>query len=700
VQGTLKVGLSLPAVFRDIQILSQVLVPSWDSLLTLTCRPALFKDFVPKTHEDVRRALIQHETSLPEVLIDALETVFELGTEPGRDALLEGAVGQGLDLTSEARDVGPPTFALAVWMRAQKETALLVVLDRARLRVERLDARRTTHERAGKTNRRAKPITTASIGARVAAWCRDNGRSEHVDVMLARGPDDLEFEIVRDHLLRTEVERKHGRRRTFDFRPLHADHVRYDADVGRLRIESRSAAMVKVYCTIFGDLLFGDPDFFQSENICTLRPLERDGATVIGSHGIARIQRAAVTEMLWAPSAKATYRIRSDDCFEEAKTRGLRLHEGSILEVRIDLSVVGDGRRTRVKIKVPNVIDVSRRLHEDLVRKFLTVTGIKGHFEDSGRERDLWDVSGLSASEVEWRHAFQDDFEAARKRSFLRPTILRTVSSPDHPDVPHALEVEQVPGGGWYGVSRHDGVQSRALTETDVSGYEFNVRALAESIRDELGLAGSCDEVAQRVWSVGRRDLNKDLPLAVYLLAGEPTKDALSAALSKPASSSKERRVLLIPAGRNVEVAASATAFEYRLPHGPFDALLVQMIDALGLRDQVSKALLIPEGTHLVIDSSGTVTLDDVALSIGAETHAFKFLLELARKPGAGISHAEMMATLSPKSSDPSQVVRNAKHELVKQINASFKAAGLAPPDPIVTVASGSSRLTTSAFVI
>ena len=163
----------------------------------------------------------------------------------------------------------------------------------------------------------------------------------------------------------------------------------------------------------------------------------------------------------------------------------------------------------------------------------------------------------------------------------------------------------------------------------------------------------------------------------VFLLVQDPAAQAHEMAKFMHGLSKGAMPVILVPQGRK-----SGTAWpevEFTSIAASFAALKNEIIDTLGIADDLTAAEAAPINTRLIIDRArGEATLDGLVLPLDGQP--FQFLDHLAQKSQQVISSAELLKRIAPKR-EP-DAVRAWKKTVLKAINTAFENAKKPAPGP------------------
>jgi len=190
---------------------------------------------------------------------------------------------------------------------------------------------------------------------------------------------------------------------------VHGDILRYEASVGRLRIAARAASIVDFYRGVLGRVLFDDEAFFDGNSVCSLDVLRKGGKSALENHGVFGIGRVWMTECLWERGDRNLLQFRSSDCFRSMEELNLPLAEGTLLQAKLKLEIIGKSTRpVTVNIRVPSRIEVSQRSQEFKVEKLHKAVGIYNAAPTSTTP-SLWALHPWRHPIATWRTLFGKD---------------------------------------------------------------------------------------------------------------------------------------------------------------------------------------------------------------------------------------------------------------------------------------------------
>lgn len=676
----------LPTEFRNLARFMEIPHELWREVLDAAGDRARLADSVFTPHQ-----LLDALSSGPvgDKLLGALEVIFELGTDAGRELLLNTA-DEHLVSIGEVEHIPASELAARLWIRSLGDVPLHEVLSRALVNALGAEHLRTQREFVGKTAKSTRRLEVRSLRTLIGQKCTELHQSEALEVRAHQSERDWRCEILRGDAAKRVLEVRSGQPGVLNYQPASSDHLRYDPETGRLAISTRSPRRLRMYREVMGSLLADDPEFFAGENICSLKPLQEHGSKLFDDHSLVEIRHVYVTELCWRRGERDKLWVSGRDCFRLLRDVGARLSEGEFIEAKLAIDFAGQTRRGTVVIKVPNRIEIKAGANESLVERLLDRVGIRGNFED-GERKDFWALYPWRLNIAGWRQYVGGDFERLLKQRVLRRADFEAVTHPRHPAATGALAVEAVDATTIIGVSDDPAISLRTLTTSDIEAYEPDCRVLARELARAAELTGAVSELTSGLWTLGRRELAPAHTLAVFAALRRP--GDVAAPFIREASKGA-RPVLLVPRGCACELPFPQV--ECDLPKGPYDDVLSKVIEQLELQAHVPPALWVRQA--LIIDEQrGTAWYKGVELThLRSGTHPWIFAVAVARAGGDTVLKDTLQTLLSPHSHDET-VVRKAKRDFVDALKKSFDGAGKeVPGEQAFTAAGGGYRLATT----
>lgn len=685
-----------PLAFLDAAAIEEVPISLWKSLFEAIGSPPTLGNG-ELTHADIVRSLT--EDAPTDELLLALEAVHQLGTEEGREAIVEALADQDTQL--DAKGSGPRELALQLFLcqREAKDAALKDAFVRAQIRIQVTGKKARYDEFLGVEARQVNDLKARVDDLRnsMVVYCKDNDLGDHVDVVAFNDEGSVVVQVIHSHRARKPLAVVPGdsRRTMIEFRPVHCDVLRYDTLTGRLRVYARAASLIKHYRGLMGKILFDDPAFFVG-GAYSLKPLQDRGQEVLNNHTMPQVARVRVTEILWDLGDREVVHIRSRDCFARAQQLGLDLTAGDFIEVKMKVLLVRQSTRpVTVTLRAPSRMSVTDRTQEEVIDQYLQQIGVRTRADP---DFDLWSILHAPQDMHTWRRVLGVDSDRLVTQGVLVKTTLSTVVHPDTADNGPSLAAERTPDGRLYGVSLRDDLDSRTLTPTDVDGASLNFARFASFLRTTLQLSHpSADLRDPALIRLGRMEFDAlRFEVLLALEPGLPSKLTLSGMQTNGA-----RVVVLVPMGRTVDVSpATLVPLDPPIPDRPW--LERAILEATGLESQVPAIRSAPKGARLVIDKCrGKVWVDGIEISgLKPETHPYRLVLALAEASPNPVRTIDLVRQLSPARRDDTAVARKAKTEAKSTIVEALAEQGIdLVDDPFTSNKRGCYRCNLASFV-
>jgi len=668
--------MQIPLLFLDAAVIEEVPVGLWQRLFTSIGVPASLGDREESlTHAAIVEALQRDELS--DDMLLALETLHTLGTEAGRAAIATAMTDRRAEPMLLPPDASEREFAVHLFL-AQRENAVAAeVFARAQAEVQERAGHRRYNEFLGKDARPLPALTRKAnlLKEYMLAYCRDHDLGDHVHVRAFEDDGVYVIQVVRsDHVKKPlAVLPGQSARTTIQFRPVHADILRYESTVGRLRIAARSASMVEVYRRAAGEVLFDDEHFFCGDAVCSLAVLQERGRALLTDHSVPGLGRVWMTECLWERGDRDLLHIRSTDCFRNIEELRLPLGEGQLLQAKFKVEVVGRSTRpVTVTIRVPGRIEITQKAHEQLIDEFLTSVGIR-MARSSSAATDLWWLYPWRHPAPVWRALFGRDTDDLVMKGVLARVQLHAIPSASRLSAGNVLDAQPLGRGEHYGVSRMPEVPSESLSATDVEGLELVPEHLRDYLRSRLEVVGAAATwEAEGLLDLGQLDVGVHC-LRIFYALREPTSGAGDRMRMR---ASGAHSVLLLPTSRDVQCDCTRVVLGGPIPSR--SEVTRGAVAALNLGRSVPAIMTAPDSARLVVDTQlGSVWFDGVEVEgLRAGTLPFRLVEMLARECPSPVSSNALHASLSGARDDGDTVVRQAKAAAKKAIKHVMTASG------------------------
>ena len=690
--------MQIALAFIDSVVIEEVSIPLWRELFdALGWPPSISGRGDTLTHDDILDAL---QRDMPgDELLQALETLHDLGTPAGRETISTLVTDRQIPFGALPQDLGERELALRLFLAQRTDGALAEVFSRAQVQIQEGDHRRF-NDFIGK-----KPSAIRDLQAKrptlelaIREHCRKADLGDHVQVrVFDDGDGTCRFQIMRSHHTRTPLAVVAGSaaRAKIQYRPVHADLLRYEPSIGRLRITARAASIVEFYRQVFGRVLFGDDTFFYGDPVCSLTVLQDRGRAALANHGVYGVGRVWMTECIWERGDRERLHIHAADCFDTIDRLGLPFSEGQILQAKFKMTIVGTSARPLiVTVRAPSRLEVRQVRHELLVNEVLTSIGIRDA-RAVAPEWHLWSLHPWRQRISTWRSCFGADTDALVKKGVLVKTLLASVEAPGHAGAGRVLQAEQVSTGEFFGVSQAEEIPSQSLSTTDLDGLELVVPPFQAHLRERLEMTGNALPWSADGWFIdlGVLDVFGYHFRLVFALRHPPA----GAATAIRAFAASTTPVLLLPRGMETSTGLTEVLLDKPLPDR--HRVISDIIASANLTQQVPALLLAPQNARLVVDRRlGKIWFDRVEIAdLTLGTHAYRFVEILARNFPDSVNKQDLVAELSGGRTDGDQTARSAKTRANKSIRAALESLDRTFEDPFKSE-DGCYRLTVLAY--
>jgi hypothetical protein len=218
------------------------------------------------------------------------------------------------------------------------------------------------------------------------------------------------------------------------------------------------------------------------------------------------------------------------------------------------------------------------------------------------------------------------------------------------------------------------------LTWSDVQGHQLDLQKVMSEIQGALCLSGPPTELHDGLWNLGTRAIGQ-CDLLVLLASREPSDTAIKLV---GALVGKARPLLLVP--RDCSATIGIPQLQCRIPTGPYDTLIGEAVEKLGLGDIVPLPDWRTED-FLLDNRAGLAWYRGVLLTeLSAVSQPFKFAREVALAGGSLVTGESLTKLLSPAEGSDPQVTKKAKSYFIKAAQASYKKAGKTCPPEIAAL--------------
>jgi hypothetical protein len=656
---------------------------------------------------------------VPLLVADVLEDLARLGTNAGRDALLEAARDTRTDQDGWT-DATP--VDLAAWLLAER-IQRHAVLVRAHLRLGRLPPERPTYEVRGRDPRRVpadragalaaalRGVTSAAGSASIDAWLHEEEETGDLHAVLVYAePVDGAWATAAPACV------------------LRADAFRFRVSEARLTVTTARPQRVDAYAAAWGTALYDDEHFFIEAPSLTLKPLQALGVSGLRAADLGtNVVRARVIACHLDCGDSHRLEWRGPDALA-AILPNLRAG-GYLTRATLRFDIAGEVRPVDVTLQLPHRIDIGpggvaasgargpRLARDALVRLGLLspgtipddVTTLLPLVHPEWRWRELVGEEGVAemraagvledvAGETTRRAAVPELRRVGRSAvafALFRPFEVRGEIDPYAPvherDLARALvEASKTLGRhtAYYVVPDDWAIPAVTVHREDMAMLRLSLGALLRKARRELGLErGERPKLPRGVLWIGELRVGGGVVRFFYVVRAAPSEDeraVIGRAIAK--ATAFGRAVVFVPRGRRLARDFVEIELDVReqLGAASWRGRFREAASALSLEEHVPAGLLVAEQVRLVVDAKQPrVALDGVLLTRMGES-GYRLVRMLAERRG----DAEAVPTrITDKAISGARTSDGATRNVVWKMRAwiakSFAEAGRTVPDDV-----------------
>jgi hypothetical protein len=404
-------------------------------------------------------------------------------------------------------------------------------------------------------------------------------------------------------------------RRLIQFRPATCDQIIFDRKNQILRVAANPARLAVRYAQLFGKAMLDDEQHFHREPTCTLGHIKRAKSLPtppltlpIESVVVVRSQLRLGDDRIEARRLPSAY----FESFPEAEL------------VEVDLRIrFRDGQSRDVRIRPPNRVQYVQDTKAEDIERYLDAAGFRDRTPDA--RPNLWSLPVGPGPRQLYRDAFGRSTDELIQRGVIRTRPQTAVDAGST----GRLHAEPIAPPIYYGVPTHEDGLARALTPSDLDGFELNPALFGRLLAEAVGSTGGTGAIDDgRVVDLGETMLF-GVPIRVFLALREPAParaSTLPILLERVAPGI--RRVVLVPAGHMPHIGADLAQIT---DWSDAREIRIKIASATGTTSSLSIQDRAPAGARLLIDTAkGTVKLDGKGVDFDPHEQSFKLLLALA----------------------------------------------------------------------
>ena len=311
----------------------------------------------------------------PAEMVEALFHIDEMANEDGMEALLLVASKEGLELPEG--QLSEADVAMHMWLY-HPDLLRRANCERIVLRVQ------TFRYFFNKTFEVPKFVTPTDdvlnlICDQLNRFNRDRLRGGGCAVWMYEFGDDIAFlmrlpiPMKRDEVMDGEICRHDVRR------PVQYDLAVYNVKTGELRVRANLVSERREYCRIFGEQLFGDPEFFPPSELFDLGAIHERGEDIQSPAHVEGIRQVRLVELQEVLLGQQTLKLtfKSEQVFDAIKEHNKRLTPtGRLSQAKFKFWFIAGGDVT-VTIYAGNQVRFSRQDGIDAIEQWMIHHGIK-----------------------------------------------------------------------------------------------------------------------------------------------------------------------------------------------------------------------------------------------------------------------------------------------------------------------------------
>lgn len=194
------------------------------------------------------------------------------------------------------------------------------------------------------------------LEAALAPWFDSKDRGRVCEIYCYGEGGEIRFQLTHGRIYRTDGSYdKRLKRSRVAYRPQKHDSVIYDTKTGVLKINAQTVGEKEEYRKVFGDILFGDPDYFPEGDLYTLVPLRRGKDWVRLANGVREVRLTEVWIQL-DDDLGLVQISKGYDLIQSIEKHGKpQLNEGTIVRASFLIKYASGGRARKLEVRPSNV---------------------------------------------------------------------------------------------------------------------------------------------------------------------------------------------------------------------------------------------------------------------------------------------------------------------------------------------------------
>ena len=170
-------------------------------------------------------------------------------------------------------------------------------------------------------------------------------------------------------------------------RPARDLVVAYSAERDELRVHAKGVGEKKMLRRVFGQRLFGDPEYFSVRKAFTLKPLRDEGPDALEVAPGSGIDKVVLTELEVRTNDEhdAVTHWKANDLFAFAEAIGQRIIPagGQLVSAGFQVQFTGQSKRRMVYLRAGNKLRLTRQCDAAAVHRWLAARGFRSAEEEA-----------------------------------------------------------------------------------------------------------------------------------------------------------------------------------------------------------------------------------------------------------------------------------------------------------------------------
>lgn len=328
--------------------------------------------------EAIANALMTPDSSVPEDMVNALYYVHETASHEAMDELLDRAAAAGIEIDKD-HEVSVADVSVQIWlaqpMLLQRQHAETVAFQRSNFMY-------FAGSRPKKDAAELPTITGAiakTIQDRMDNWfeAKRRGRNSRIFAF----PRGEKIWLLVRHGMPMRREGKHqddGESGIAFYRPQQHDVLIYDSETDEIGVNAGTKGERELYLKAFGEVLFGNEDYFDLSERYSLDPLRELGPDSMAHGDIEGIAGVRFVEFgrRWPGKVSEMEIRKSEDLFKAyGDNWAKRLSGGSFTHATFKFAFEGSKRERSVTIRPANIARYERESDEEVIEAWLKARG-------------------------------------------------------------------------------------------------------------------------------------------------------------------------------------------------------------------------------------------------------------------------------------------------------------------------------------